>query len=68
MPWAWTCIEHPASHGHFPQAALDHLAAIAPKMQPRNRYGCPKCIAFDKPGWMRPTFSEETGGLCHVSV
>lgn len=55
MASRWTCIAHPASHGSFSQKGLDHLAVIAPKMQPRNRYACPKCIAFDFPGWVRPT-------------
>lgn len=54
-PHAWTCLDHPASHGSFPQAGLDMLAGIAPDLQPKNRYGCPRCVAEHKPGWMRPT-------------
>jgi hypothetical protein len=51
----WMCIDHPASHGSFPQAGLDYLAAMAPALQPKDRYACPKCIAIGNPGWMRPT-------------
>lgn len=58
MPARWTCLEFPASHGSFPQAALDSLSRIAPDMQaakPFPRFTCPKCWATGFPGWMRPT-------------
>lgn len=55
MALAWSCIQFPASHGSFPQVGLDMLAKEFPELQPRNRYGCPRCYTDNKPGWMRPT-------------
>lgn len=66
MAARWSCIEFPASHGSFTQEALDHLAMVAPDMQPprplarpgmkaERRYSCPKCIALGRNGRMRAT-------------
>lgn len=63
MSRAWTCISDPDSHGSFLQAGLDALSARYGALQPRDRYGCPRCIAAGQPGWMRPASSTEAGRI-----
>lgn len=63
MPLAWTCISYPEIHGSFLQAGLDTLSALFGALQPRDRYGCPRCIAAGEPGWMKPATETEAARI-----
>lgn len=62
MPHSWTCIEKPNEHGAFLQSGLFLLAKKFPALQPRARFGCPRCMVERKQGWMRP--ATETEAAC----
>ena len=61
MPLAWACRDE--NHGAFLQAGLDTLSALHGALQPRDRYGCPVCLARGLPGWVRPATHEEASTL-----
>jgi hypothetical protein len=63
MPSAWTCTTYPDLHGSFLQSGLDTLSAIYGALQPRNRHGCPVCLAMGESGWMRPASGAEVERL-----
>lgn len=63
MPAAWTCEAEPARHGSFLQLGLDNLSALYGALQPRNRYGCPICLARGLDGWMRAASEPEAARI-----
>lgn len=63
MPKAWTCLKEPSRHGSFPQSGMDTLSAIYGGLQPRDRYGCPICIASGGEGHMRAATQTEADRL-----
>lgn len=68
MARAWTCTAEPHRHGSFLQIGLDTLSAIYGALQPRDRFGCPVCIAQGKSGWMRPATEQEEKNIPGVAA
>lgn len=63
MSKAWTCATEPERHGTFPQSGLDTLSALYGALQPRDRYGCPICLAQGKSGWLTPATHTEAARI-----